>query len=310
MFRKLYRNIYLPIMLIAVALILIIDILSITVLTQTLKDAYNGMDRKRVARALDSCELYVSSVASSAYNLSLDNELISELASPSGRPLVSKLDNTCNYSLKINAVCAYSANGAVYTSSQVAGVPTLEQLKQVDEIRAFIDGDEGAAVSLRCECIADIYNNAPYPDEMGVITCCRKVYDGGEVIGWIFADILPSNLYGIIFSNGKFENAVAFISSGKEFFEYGDNSSHGNLLKGKDNGYFRYRAVSDGELFSITVFNSTKDYQSKLALLIVILLTVSAALIVAVHFAARFTAASLTKRLDRLIAKMNSQKIA
>ncbi|MDE7439367.1 MAG: cache domain-containing protein [Clostridia bacterium] len=310
MFKNLYRSIYLPIVLIAVALILIIDILSITILTETLKDAYNGMDEKRVARALDSCKLYISSVASSAYNLSLDDDLIRELAAsaPTGNPIVSKLDNTCNYSLKINAVCAYSVNGAVYTSSQIANVPTIEELKKVDEIKEFINGDEAAAISLRCECIADIYNNASYPDEMGVITCCRKVYDGDKVIGWIFADILPSNLYSIIFSNGKFENAVAFISSDKVRFEYANNSRHENLLNGKHKGYFKYGASDEG--FSITVFNSTKDYDSKLIVLIVILLAVSAGLAVAVHFAARLTAASVTNRLDRLIQKMNSQKIA
>ncbi len=310
MFRKLYRKIYLPIVLISVALILIIDILSITVLTQTLKDAYIGMDEKRVARALDSCELYISSVAASAYNLSLDNGLISELASPTGNPLVSKLDNTCNYSLKINAVCAYSANGKVYTSSQVADVPTIEELKQSAEIKEFIEGNGAFAISFRTEHVAGIYNNTPYPDEMGVITYCRKVYDGERVIGWIFADILPSNLYSVIFSNGKFNDAVAFISTDSVRFDYADNSPHAELLNGNHRGYFKYRAVSDDGQFSITVFNGTGDYTSRLALLIVILLTVSAGLITAVHFTARLNAKSVTDRLDRLTAKMNLQKIA
>ena len=310
MFKKLYRNIYLPIVLIAVALILFIDIFSIIMLTETLRDAYNGNDRKRISRALDSCELYVSSVAASAYNLSLDNDIISELSSPAGNTLVNKLDNVCNYSLKINAVCAYSANGTVYTSSQVANVPTLNELKQVKEIKDFIDGDESAAISLRTECIADIYNNTSYPDKMGVITCCRKVFDGDKVTGWIFADILPSNLYSILFSNGQFNNAVAFISSDEVFFDYNSNSLQQNLLSGKHSGYFKYQTISDEGLFSITVFNSTKDYVSKLTALISILLSVSAALIVGVHFAARLTAKSVTKRLDKLSEKMNSQKIA
>lgn len=310
MFKKLYRNIYLPIMLIAVTLILFIDIFSIIMLTETLRDAYNGIDRKRISRALDSCELYISSVAASAYNLSLDYDLISELASPAGNPLVNKLDNTCNYSLKINAVCAYSANGAVYTSSQVANVPALSELKQVKEIKDFIDGDEAAAISFRTEYIADIYSNTFYPDKMGVITCCRKVFDGDRVTGWIFADILPSNLYSIILSNEQFDNPVAFISSGDIFFDYDNNSLRQNLLSGKHNGYFRYRAQSENGLFSITVFNGTKEYVSKLTALIAVLLSVTAALIICVHFAAMVTARSVTKRLDNLSDKMNQQKIA
>ena len=310
MFKKHYRSIYLPIVLIAVTLILFIDIFSIIMLTETLRDAYNGIDQKRISRALDSCELYISSVVASAYNLSLDNELIQELASPTGKPLINKLNNTCNYSLKINAVCAYSTNGAVYTSSQVTNVPTLDELKRVEEIKNFIDGNETAAISLRTEYIADIYNNTSYPDKMGVITCCRKVFDGETVVGWIFADILPSNLYGILFSNGKFNNAVAFILSDEVFFDYNDNSLQQHLLTDKHNGYFKYDAVSDGGLFSITVFNSTKDYNSKLTVLISILLSVSAVLVAGVHFAAMLTAKSVTKRLDKLSLKMNQQKIA
>ena len=309
MFKKLYRNIYLPIVLIAVALILIIDIFSIIMLTQTLKSAYNGMDQKRVSRALDSCELYVSSVAASTYNLSLDKDLIDELASHAGNSLADKLNNTCNYSLKINAVCAYSANGTVYTSSQIAGVPTLDELKRVDEIKKFIEGDEVSATSLRTEYIADIYNNTFYPAQMGVITYCRKVFDGDNVVGWIFADILPANFYSFLFSNGQFDHAVAFITFKDSFFDYADNSSQSHLLTGKHNAYFKYEVTADDELFSITVFNSTKEYVSLLMTLVAVLLVVSAALVVAVHFAARFTAKSVTKRLDKLSDKMNSQKI-
>ena len=309
MFKKLNRNIYLPIMLIAIALIILIDVISIIMLTDTLKDAHNGMDRKRVLRALDSCELYISSVASSAYNLSLDRELIEELSSPSGKSLVSKLDNTCNYSLKINAVCAYSASGEVYSSSQIANVPTVEELKMVDEIREFIEGDGSAAISLRTEYIADIYNNTSYPDKMGVVTCCRKVYDGDKVVGWIFADILPSNLYALLFSNGQFEEAVAFIAFNSGYFDYADNSSHSNLLTGSKKGYFTYSATSEDGLFSIILYNSKSEYKSQLTLLIAVLLSFSVALAIGVHFAARFTAFSVTKRLDKLIDKMNSQKI-
>ena len=310
MFRKLNRNIYLPIVLIAIALIILIDVISIIMLTDTLKDAHNGMDRKRVLRALDSCELYISSVASSAYNLSLDSELIEELSAPSGKSLVSKLDNTCTYSLKINAVCAYSADGVVYSSSQIADVPTLSELKEVDEIKEFIDGDNPSAITLRCENIADIYNNTPYPDKMGVVTCCRKVYDGDNVVGWIFADILPSNLYSLLFSNGQFEEAVAFIAFNDGYFDYADNSSHSNLLTGSKKGYFTYSATSDDGLFSIILYNSKSEYKSQLTLLIVVLLSVSAALAIGVYSAAKFTASSVTKRLDKLIDKMNSQKIA
>ncbi len=310
MFKKLFRNIYLPIFLIGVALILFIDVLSVIMLTDTLSDAYESMDKKRISRALDSCELYISSVATSTYNLSLNNTIIEELKNHSDRSLTSLLDNTCNYSLKINGVCAYSADGNIFTSSGIAQVPTIGELRKNKVIDKFIEGNADSVISFRTESIADIYNNVTYPEEMGVITCCRKVYSGDKVVGWLFADILPSNLYDLLLSNGQFNNAVAFITFDNLYFEYSGNAKHANLLSDSHKGYFKYRDVSGDGLFSITVFNSTGEYISRLAVLIIIISATSVLLIAGVHFAAMFTAKSVTKRLDKLSAKMNSQQIA
>lgn len=309
MFKKLYRNIYLPIMLIAVVLILFINIFSVIVFNDTLKDAHNVVDTNRISRALGSCELYINSVVLSAYDLSLDNDLIDELSSPAGKSLTNKLNDTCNYSLKINAVSAYSQNGNIYTSSQVANVPTLQELEKTDGIKNFIDGEDAEFVCLRTENIAEIYNSSAYPDGMGVVTCCRKVYKNDAVVGYVFADILPANLYDYLFANGQFENAVAFISADGFYFEYNGNKLKENLLSQPDNGYFKYSVTAEDDLFSITVFNSKQEYRSQLAILIVILASVSVGLIIGVHFAARLTAKTVTKRLDRLIDKMNSTEI-
>lgn len=309
MFQKLFRNIYLPIVLIAVALILFIDVFSVMVLTDTLKDAYNSIDQKRVSRALDSGELYISSVANSVYNLSLNDALIDELEFHSQKTLTSLLDNTCNYSLKINAVCAYSVDGIIYTSSGIAQVPSLETLQQNTSIRRFIEGENDDAVSFRTEYITDIYNNAPYPDEMGVITCCRKVYDGDRVVGWIFADILPSNLYYLLYTTEQFDDAVAFITFEGGYFDYAGNSRYENLLTGAHGGYFEYRADADDGTYSFTVFNSTKDYRSRLTVLILILLAASVVLVIGVHFIALKTAKGVTKRLEKISFKMNSQEL-
>lgn len=310
MFKKLYRSIYLPIVLIAVALIAFIDVFSIIMITQTLSDAYSDIDRKRISRALDSCELYLSSVAVSTYNLSLNGVLIDELKNNTGKTLTALLDATCNYSLKINGVSVYSANGTVYTSSQVSGVPALDELREIDEIKNFLDGEETEALSFRTKNVADIYNNASYPDNMGVISYCKKVFDGGDVVGWIFADVLPVNFYNILFSNGQFENAVAFIQSKDLYFEYADNYARESLLTDGHKGYFKCSAASADGLYSITVFNGTREYNAQIAVLLTILISVSAALTIGVHFAAKLTAKSVTKRLDNLADKMNSQYVS
>lgn len=309
MFSRLYRNIYLPIVLIAFALIVFTDVFSLFMLTDMLKDAYNEIGQKRVARSLDSCELYISSAAASTYNLSVDNDLIEELSSPTGKPLVEKLDNVCNYSLKINAVCAYSANGAVYTSSGVSQVPTLDELKTVKTIAEFLEGNESATLSFRTEAIADIYGNVYYPDGMGVITCCRKVFRDDAVVGWIFTDVLPANLYGVVFSNGQFENAVAFISANGTYFSYAGNSENEALLSGAHSGYFKYEAAADDGTFALAVFESTKAYATQVSILSAAIALTSILLAAGVHFAADFTAKSLTARLEKLVCKMNSQDI-
>ena len=309
MFKRLFRNIYLPIVILAVILVLFIDIFSIIMLTDTMSIAYANNGQKRITRTLDSCQLYISSAAASTYNLSLDEEIISELSNPSGRTLIDKLDSTCNYSLKINAVCVYAKNGTIYTSSEVAQVPSLNELKEITDIKNFIDGTENATISLRTKNIAEIYNNIAYPDNMGVITCCQKVYDDDEVVGWIFTDILPSNLYDFIFTSGQFQNAVAFIKTDDFYFEYNGNSNYVRLLKDKHKGYFKYSATSDNELFSVTVFDSTSEYNTRTAVISVIMVIASVALLVGVHFIARWIAKSVTKKLDNLSDKMNSQEL-
>lgn len=310
MFKKLFRNIYLPIFLIALTLIVFVDVFSIVMIEKTLGNAFGSVGRKRVSRALDSCELYIKSVSASTYNLSQSDVLISELADHSDRSLTSLLDNTCNYSLKMNGVCAYSPDGRFYTSSGISQVPSLGELKQNRTIADFIGGSAESLISFRTEFVADIYNNVSYPDGMGVITCCRKVYgEDGGVIGYIFADVLPSNLYDLLFEQEQFGDAVAFITFGGKYFDYAGNSAHEQLLAGGRRGYFKYEASSEDGLFSLVVFDSTRPYRRQLAILIGSLLAVSAVLIVAVHFAAMGIAKNVTKRLDRLTAKMNAQEL-
>lgn len=309
MFKNLYRKIYLPIILIAIALILFVDVFAIILQSNTLKTAYRAMGEKRIARAMDSYELYISSAAAFTYNLSLDEDIVAKLNSPEAKSIIDKLNTACNYSLKMDAVSLYSLDGAVYTSSTVTQPPTLDELKSDPEINAFFSGDDDNAISMRTSHIADIYNNVVYPEKMGVISVCQKVYDGDVVKGVIFTDILPANLYEYIFAEGQFKDAIAFIYTENGYFEYNDNSSHVDLLNEKNANYFKYSETADKGLFTITVFDSKKDYNISIAKLLAILIGASAILIIAVVFAARYTAKSVTNRLDKLSEKMSSQAL-
>lgn len=299
-----YRKISLPILAIAVALILFIDAFAIVLQTRTLNDSYRNNGEKRIARALDSFELYISSASAFTYNLSLDDEIIAKLTTSDTKSITGKLDTVCNYSLKMDAVSLYDLNGGAYTSSTVTQIPLLTELRSVPEIAAFIDGEETSAVSMRTEHLAGVYYNISYPAASGVITCCQKVFDGNTVVGYIFTDILPSNLYNYVFAEGQFKNAIAFISAKGNYFEYANNSAHAKLLTNDDSSYFKYVGKTDDGLFTISIFDSKREYNMQVLKLAMIMLSVSVVLVVFVVIASRCTAKSVTSRLDGLIEKM------
>ena len=170
----------------------------------------------------------------------------------------------------MDAVSLYSLDGAIYTSSTVTQPPTLDELRSDSIINAFLNSDDSSAVSMRTSKIAAVYNNVAYPEKMGVISVCQKVYDGGIVKGVIFTDILPANLYDYVFAEGQVKDAIAFIYTDNGYFEYNDNSSHINLLSEKNPHYFKYSETADNGLFTITVFDSKKDYNAIIATLLAI----------------------------------------
>ena len=309
MFKNLYRKIYLPILLIALVLILFIDTFAILLQANTLNDSYRSNGERRIARALDSFKLYISSAAAFTYNLSLDEEIIEKLVTPDAKEITSKLDTVCNYSLKMDAAALYAIDGTAYASSTVTQIPSLDQLKTTPEISDFILGDMPSAISMRTQNLAGVYYNIPYPATNGVITCCQKVYDGDNVVGYIFTDILPVNLYDYIFAEGQFKDATAFISANGNYFEYSGNSAHSGLLKSNDSAYFKYTKKAADGLFTITVFDSKHEYNMQVLKLALIMIGVSAVLIVFVVIASRLTAKSVTSRLDGLIQKMASQQM-
>ena len=309
MFKNLYRKIYLPILLISLVLILFIDTFAIVLQADTLNDSYRSNGERTIARALDSFKLYISSAAAFTYNLSLDEEIIAKLVTPDAKSITAKLDTVCNYSLKMDAAALYAVDGTAYTSSTITQIPSLDELKTTPEISEFILGEQSSAISMRTQNLAGVYYNLPYPAASGVITCCQKVYDGETVVGYIFTDILPANLYGYIFAEGQFKNAIAFISANGNYFEYAGNSAHSALLKSDDSAYFKYSKKTSDGLFTITVFDSKHDYNMQVLKLALIMIGVSVALIVFVVIASRLTAKSVTSRLDGLAQKMASQQM-
>lgn len=310
MFKNLYRKIYYPFFFLTVALILFIDVFAAVVQINALNDTYISMGEKKLTRIMNSCKLYLSSAETTTYNLSLDETLVDELSAPSGESLMPILEDACNYSLKINAITAYSHTGAIFTSAAVGDVPPLDKLRQDQGIAGFLDGGGDGYISVRTRYMAGIYGNSRYDETMGVITCCRKVYKDGVAVGVIFTDILPSNLYAYVYGEGQFEDATSFISFDGGYFKYGDNDLKENLLTSDGHyGYFRHSAKSDDKLYTLTVFDGKSEFYSHTAIIMSIMVVASVILVIAVHFGARAIARSVTVRLDKFLDKMNSQQL-
>lgn len=294
-------------MLIATALIIFIDVFAVVMLAHTLEDAYTDNGQSMAERAMSLCMLYINSVSSETYNLATDESIISVLKQESGQTIVSRLDSACNYSLRIDAICVYAENGTVYTSSEISAQPTLEALKTNEGIAAFIEGDSDLFISLRTDNIAEIYHNISYQKKLGIVTCCRKVYDGdGNTIGYIFADILPSNLYSYIISGLNLQDAVTFISSGDMYFEYANNSENEALLNGSYGGWFKFEIASHDPALTLTIFTGIGEYVSKVTIMTAVLIGISAILIIITHFVVRHMTNNFTNRLESLATKMKS----
>ncbi len=301
---------YLPIIFIAAALLVFIDVFAVFMLATTLNDAYTDNVQSKAERAMSLFALYINSASATTYNLSTDGLVQTELLDSAGQSLVSKLNDACNYSQRIDGICIYSANGAVYASSDISGQPTLEELQTDEGIAAFIAGDIDSFISFRTNNIATSYHNNLYLEQLGVITCCRKVFDDdGNTIGYIFADILPANIYTYILTRLDLENDVIFISYGDIYFADANNSAYTDLLNGDYGGWFKFEVTSDELPVTLTIFTDNGDYVSMIVTMVSVLAGFSVVLFVLVHFSVKHMAKNFTDRLENLAAKMDSGNI-
>lgn len=306
-FVKLYRKIYYTLFFLCLALLVLIDATAFTMVITTFGKTYRSSGTDKATRVMNAISIHLVSAETTTYSLAHNEDVIRELSSPAGYILLDTLNKACYSSMKISAVTAYSLKGSVYTSSDILDPPSLNDFAQDPAFARFFDGDEKAFLSFRTGTIAKIYNNNLYPAEMGVITCCQKVFSGDELVGYIFSDVLPDTVYAYFSGEGEFDGMIPFIIlNDGNYFSCAENAQHVRLLaKSNAGGYFRYTTGNDQ--FSIAVFESMRDFNLRVSVLCVALLAVSVLLLVAIHFIARKTAQHITGRLDRFLNKMESE---
>lgn len=317
MFKRMNRHIYQSILLISGLLILLVIAFTMTMITNMVYQTFYSMAEEKMERNISDCELYISSALTSTYNLAQDEELISELDHPSGNSLTKKLDNLCNYSLKIDGATAYSLDGSIYTSSKIGEVPPLEELAQDEGIKDFFASDAESFISVRRKKVAKIYNDNSYPENYGIITCCHKVYKDEKVIGYLFADILPASLYQNFdySSDNYFHGTVCFIASENDYLESNNNLRLKNYYaeaKTKNlSGNLKYLFIQkESNLIGTTITCAfpLAGIAKTVCLIFGVLLILALVLLFIIRIIGRRFSNQVTNRLDNLLLKMTQDK--
>jgi len=317
MFKKTYRNIFISLMLTATLLTVLIVTLSSFIVSKMIYENYTAIAKQKFDRSILACKNYVNSVLLSVGNLAANEDIILKVKTGQGDSVTNILDNACSYALKINAITVYSASGKIYSSSNISGIPTLQMLEQNSHLNDFFVLETAEYVSLRTDNISSIYDQKPYSPQMGIVSCCRKIFDGsGNVAGYIFADIFPKTLYKYFsFSeDADFDKSIAYICFDDEFFISQSNlefvpmfsNQNKEIAKSQDGNYLIL--IGSRNFFGGTTKIAVPLYQTKrtVALIILLLIFSSAIILVLVYFIAKKAAKKTDNRLENLLKKMEN----
>lgn len=309
-FSVLFKQIFLCLFLPCMLLILIMVGVSIGVTASTTAKTYRSLVGQRAKSFSNELDIYLSSVDASLYRLSHDSKVVNELLEEGGASLDATLNTTCEYSFPISGITLYAPDGRIYTSSRLGGVPSLDTLKKADDLRDFFDGNESAGLFMRFSELAVTYNNIHYPPQNGAISYLRRVVNDGEDIGYIVADILPSELYAS-FSDGMIEGGNAYIVTGNRYLADDENAAKRELFeKAYLNGDGDYVVSSSGDEFFVVLIAPTEPYRLRALWLSLIFIATALALTAALVAVSYKTAKHVTKRLDALYDRMENQQLA
>ena len=312
MFTKTRNRIYRTLLLIAAILIALILVPSIAVFSGMFRNTYGSMAKNKLDRSISAGRMYIDSIMSTTDNLALDPAIIGVLDGTQTVSLTAVLDAACAYSHYINAITVYGTDGKIYTSSGVLNPPSAQDLRQkVDIAEFFADEEANEYVSLRTSCIIKAYSNVPYDEQLGIISCCRKVFsDSGEVIGYIFSDVFPQSLFEYFNFAGdpRLSGSIAIVLfDGGNFMSEHTPDAEKYLTATTDSVVGGKLIVSSIRNFyggTIRIAVPIAPLNISIALISCILSLCGAVLLCATHFIARETANSVTERLNGLLLRM------
>lgn len=317
MFEKINKRIYRSLLLIAALFIFFMIVPTILIFTNMLYDTYENMARKKLDRSISSCRSFIDTVLNTAEGVALTPAVIDTVCGRSNDSLTVLLNDTCNYSLTINAITVYAVTGNVFASSGISSPPALAELQSNGGIAEFMsDADSSYYISLRKDAVARLYDNAVYDSSLGIVSCCCKIYDEGAVVGYVVADIFPKTMFGFFdyTDDSHFHGTIALVHYADGFLSSDSASpyneelyrSYGETITTANNS--RLIVPSLRNFYGATILIAVPLFPLYRTILIMALILVGLGLLlmIAVHGISRRNADGVTDKLENLVSRIQS----
>lgn len=114
-------------------------------------------------------------------------------------------------------------DGHTLASQYVTGYPSLDALRQVPAIEAFIQSREEIQWIVRTEQLAEVYDKYPYDSAKGMVTLLTRVRVNDRESGYLFIDIDPRHIVNYFSSMNGAHIDAAILMEGSGFLQQSDS---------------------------------------------------------------------------------------
>ena len=201
MFQALTRRIVGYVLLSAALFTVVLSTVSFLLVSRSALRTFRASAEATVTQRVERSAMAIAAAQASAvqisHNTAVLEALASDQASPAVKPLLDTLKNT---SFGIIGLTLYTPT-RTYTTSGMAGVPTLAEMLQEPQIAAFVRSDEPSWLSVRTSHMAQIYQDVRYDPSFGMITYIVRLPQG-----FLFMDLHPRYIYQSFFDYREHPN--------------------------------------------------------------------------------------------------------
>lgn len=280
----------------------VLSLVSAYVIVNNLYDTYTRMLESNVKQAALDTESYFQSVTNFTKSTAQRKEIVEALTLGKTENVSRVLNTLCNSSAEIAGAILYGVDGRTFYSTGVGDVPTFAEMFNATKLQSFFDGEAVSCVSIRNSAMPKVYNTYPYDENNGIVSCVCKVYAGDNVVGYLFADIFPSQLFANKLAIG-YDGFNAIIISGDVVIAQDGGASAASMRAGLQ--YFSVTTSFNGS-DSLKVFVSSGEFCLRCAIVIGVLVLADVLCLFVMWKVAKRIANRITVPLDNLRIQMQN----